>query len=494
MLGEVTVDVHPTSRRAATEAAARPARTLMNPLWRLAVDGSSRRLAFGANASDTPGVNVPEVRYATSGDVSIAYVVTGAGPFDLVFVHGFVGNLETAWEQPSRVAFIERLGSFARVIEFDRRGTGLSDRVREVPTLETRMDDLRAVMDAAGSDRAAVVGTFEAGSMAALYAATYPDRVAALVLYNPIAKGVWAPDYPFASTEDEWRSTLAEIRERWGQPDFFAELARGIAPSRSDDPAFMAWFAKALRTGASPGAALAIQRMARDVDIRDVLPSIRVPTLVLHIDEHADESRYVADRIPGARRVAIAGPDTMIMLAPGIGDEIERFVKSVWGEAEPETVLSTVLFTDVVGSTERAAELGDRRWAELVGTHHTLVRRQLDRFRGRELDTAGDGFFASFDGPVRGIRCARAIVEALGQVGLEVRAGLHTGECEVIGDKLGGIAVNIGSRIASLSKPGEVLVSSTVKDLVAGSGIGFADRGTVELKGVPGRWQLFAVE
>lgn len=436
----------------------------------------------------------PEFRYARSGDVSIAYVVTGVGSFDLVFVHGFVGNLEAAWEQPLRVAFIERLGSFARVIEFDRRGTGLSDRVREVPTLEARMDDLRAVMDAAGAERAAVVATFEAGSMAALYAATYPDRVAALVLYNPIAKGDWAPDYPFASTDEEWRSALAETRERWGEPEFFAEIARDIAPSRSDDAAFIAWFSKALRSGASPGAAVAIQRMARDVDIRDVLPSIRVPTLVLHVSRHADESRYVADRIPGARRVAIAGPDTMIFLVSGIGDEIERFVRSVWGEAESETVLSTVLFTDIVGSTERAAELGDRRWAEVMGTHHTLVRRQLDRFRGRELDTAGDGFFASFDGPVRGIRCARAITESVRELGLDVRAGLHTGECEVIGDKLGGIAVNIGSRIASLAKPGEVLVSSTVRDLVAGSGIGFTDRGTVELKGVPGRWQLFAVE
>jgi class 3 adenylate cyclase len=439
-------------------------------------------------------VDGPEVRYARSGDVSLAYVVSGTGPFDLVFVHGFVGNLETAWEQPLRVGFFERLGSFARVIEFDRRGTGLSDRVREVPTLETRMDDLRAVMDAASSERAAVVATFEAGSMAALYAATYPERVAGLVLYNPIAKGVWAPDYPFGATEDEWRSELAEIGERWGEPEFFTEFTRAIAPSRADDPAFAAWSAKVLRTGASPGAALAIRRMARDVDIRDVLPSIRVPTLVLHLADHADESRYVAERIPGARRVEIAGSDTMFFLAPGIDREVERFVKSVWGEAEPETVLSTVLFTDIVGSTEHAAELGDRRWAELVASHHALVRQQLDRFRGRELDTAGDGFFASFDGPARGIRCACAITGAVREIGLDVRAGLHTGECELIGEKLGGIAVNIGARVAAQAGPGEVLVSSTVKDLVAGSGIRFAERGAVKLKGVPGRWQLFTVD
>jgi class 3 adenylate cyclase/alpha-beta hydrolase superfamily lysophospholipase len=439
-------------------------------------------------------MDAPEVSYARSGDVSLAYIVTGSGPPDLVFVHGFVGNIETAWEQPLRVAFFERLGSFARVIEFDRRGTGLSDRVREVPTLETRMDDLRAVMDAAGSERAAVVATFEAGSMAALYAATYPERVGALVLYNPIAKGVWAADYPFARTEEEWRAELAEIRERWGDSDFFAEFARAVAPSRADDPAFLRWVAKVHRTGASPAAALAITRMARDVDIRDVLPSIRVPTLVLHLARYADESRYVAERIPGSRRVEVPGEDTMFFLAPGIGDEIQRFVTTVWGEAEPETVLSTVLFTDIVDSTQRAAEVGNRRWAELVASHHALVRRQLDRFRGRELDTAGDGFFASFDGPARAIRCARAISESVHELGLEVRAGLHTGECEVIGDKLGGIAVNIGARVAARAGPGEVLVSSTVKDLVAGSGIGFADRGTVELKGVPGSCQLFSVE
>jgi class 3 adenylate cyclase/alpha-beta hydrolase superfamily lysophospholipase len=439
-------------------------------------------------------VDAPEIQYARSGDVSLAYAASGTGPLDLVLVHGAVGNLEIGWEQPLRVAFVERLGSFARVIEFDRRGTGLSDRVRDVPTLETRMDDLRAVMDAAGSERAAVFATFEAAAMAALYGATYPERVAALALYNPIAKGIWAADYPFAPTEDEWRSELEETRERWGDPDFFAEFTRLVAPSRADDPAFVAWQAKMMRTGASPSAAVAIRRMARDIDIRDVLPSIRVPTLVLHIAHRADEARYVADRIPGARRVEIPGPDTMFILAPGITEELERFVKSVWGAAEPETVLSTVLFTDIVGSTERAAELGDRRWAELVASHHALVRRQLDRFRGREIDTAGDGFFASFDGPARGIRCARAITELVRELGVEIRAGLHTGECELIGEKLGGIAVNIGARVAAQAGPGEVLVSSTVKDLVAGSGIDFTDRGEAKLKGVPGTWQLFAVD
>nr|MBA2462061.1 adenylate/guanylate cyclase domain-containing protein [Actinomycetota bacterium] len=315
----------------------------------------------------------------------------------------------------------------------------------------------------------------------------------ALALYNPVAKGVWAPEYPFAPTADEWRSELAEIRDHWGEPEFFAQIARSIAPSRADDPAFLAWFAKNMRTGASPGAALAVRRMARDVDVRDVLPSIRVPTLVLHLAGTADESRYVAERIPTARRVEIAGADTAFFLASGVVDELERFVKSVWGAAEPQTVLSTVLFTDIVGSTERAVQLGDRRWAELIASHHALVRRQLDRFRGRELDTAGDGFFASFDGPARAIRCACAINEVVRELDLDVRAGLHTGECELIGEKLGGIAVNIGARVAAQAGTGEVLVSSTVKDLVSGSGIQFEDRGEHELKGISEAWRLFRV-
>jgi len=392
-----------------------------------------------------------------------------------------------------REAFLERLSQFARVIEFDRRGTGLSDRVREIPTLETRMDDLRAVMDAAGSDRAALFGTFEAGSMCALFAATYPERAGALVLYNPIAKGVWASDYPFAQTEASWREELQEIRTRWGEPEFHADFLRQVAPSRAADPDFRSWYLSASRQGASPGAAVAVRRMAMELDIRDVLPAIRVPTLVMYRDFSRDEATWITERIPGARSVEIGGPDLMFFLAEGLSDELDRFVNEAWGEREPDTVLSTVLFTDVVGSTERAAALGDRAWAELVERHHTVVRRQLDRFRGREIDTAGDGFFASFDGPIRAIRCARAVGESVRDLGLDVRAGLHTGECEVVGDKLGGLAVNIGARVASQAGPGEVLVTSTVKDLVAGSGLEFEDRGAAELKGVPGEWRLYAV-
>jgi class 3 adenylate cyclase len=439
-------------------------------------------------------VDEPEIQYTRSGDVSIAYAVVGEGPRDIVFVHGFAGNLETAQRLPERRAFFERFASSARVIEFDRRGTGLSDRVREIPTLETRMDDLRAVMDAAGSRRAALMATFEAASMTALFAATYPERVAALALYNPSAKGTWSPDYPFAPTEEEWARELDEVKEQWGQRGFLEEFLRQVAPSRADDPEFVDWYVNTLRQGASPGAAVAIRRMAMNLDIRDVLPAIRVPTLILSRPFAREEARYITERIPNARHVEIGGPDTMFILAEGLGNEIDRFFREVWREARPETVLSTVLFTDIVDSTTRAAELGDRDWADLLERHYALVRRQLDLFRGREIDTAGDGFFASFDGPARAIRCAHALTESMRGLGLEIRAGLHTGECEIVGDKIGGIAVNIGARIAARAAAGEVLVSGTVKDLVAGSGIEFRDRGTAELKGVPGEWRLFAVE
>jgi class 3 adenylate cyclase len=436
----------------------------------------------------------PETRYAKSGDVSIAYQIVGGGPIDIVFVNGFVGNLEVQAENPGDQAFFERLASLGRVIRFDRRGTGLSDRVREVPTLETRMDDLRAVMDAAQSLRAVVVATFEAASMAIVYAATYPERVAGLAVYNPVAKGVRSKDYPWAWSEEEFVRWIEQIRTRWGDREFAAEDLREYAPTIADDPEMQEWWARVMRLGASPGAAVVIVRMAMTIDIRDVLPSLRVPTLVLHRNLSRGEAVYIAERIPSARRVEIGGPDTLFWLAEGLADEIIAFASSVWGEPEPETVLATILFTDIVGSTARAAEMGDRAWAELVQRHHAVVRAQLDRFRGRELDTAGDGFFAAFDGSIRAIRCATAIEASVRDLGLEMRAGLHTGECEVVGGKLGGIAVNIGARVASQAQTGEVLVSSTVKDLVAGSGIGFEERGAHELKGIPGEWRLYSVD
>ena len=404
-----------------------------------------------------------DVRYARSGDVSIAYRVVGEGERDLLFVHGFAGNLETEAEAEYRRRFDERLSRFARLILFDRRGTGLSDRVRETPSLETRMDDVRAVLDSVGSQRASLFSTFEAAAMCMLFAATYPERTAGLVLYNPVAKGSWAPDYPWALTMEEWRRDLAAIQERWATPEFVDAHVREMAPTRADDEEFKQAVLRNHRLGASPSAAQAIRRMHMEIDIRDVLPAIRVPTLVLAMPEARDEAGFIVDRIPQARLVEVAGPDFFVaLLGDEVFDEIERFVRSLDVDAEPETVLATVLFTDIVDSTRHAAELGDRGWADRVSRHHAIVRRQLDAFRGTEIDTAGDGFFASFDGPIRAIRCARAIAQSVRSLGVEVRAGVHTGECERVDGKISGLAVNIGARIAAAAGAGEVLVSRTV--------------------------------
>ncbi len=436
-----------------------------------------------------------ETRYARSGDVSIAYQeLDGTGPLDIVFVHGFVSNLEVEAENPRYEAFFERLRPIGRLIRFDRRGTGLSDRVREVPTLEARMDDLRAVMDATGSSRALLVATFEAASMGMVYAATYPERVAGLALYNPIAKGVRSPDYPWALlSEEESERWLEEIRTRWGSRELAAEDLRMFAPSIAADPEMQEWWARVMRLGASPGAAVVVARMAAAIDVRDVLPSIRVPTLVLAGEPARGEAQYIIERIPDAQLVQVSGSDALFWQAERLAEEIIAFAPRVWGTPEPDTVLATILFTDIVGSTAKAAELGDRAWADLVRRHHSFVRAELDRFRGRELDTAGDGFFAAFDGPIRAIRCAAAIGDSVGELGLDVRAGLHTGECEMVGEKLAGLAVNVGARVASQAQAGEVLVSSTVKDLVAGSDLVFEDRGEHQLKGIPGEWRLYAV-
>ncbi len=435
-----------------------------------------------------------DVRYTRSGDVSIAYRVIDEGERDLLFVHGAAGNLESEAEAPFFIRFDERMSRFARLIKFDRRGTGLSDRVRETPSLETRMDDVRAVLDAVGSERAALFGTFEAASMCLLFAATYPERTAGLVVYNPVAKGTWAPDYPWAATPDEARRKLADVGERWGTMAFVEDWARMMAPTRLDDAEFKHHQLRSQRLGASPSAAQAITRMALEIDIRDVLPAIRVPTLVLAMPRAREEAVFVAGRIPQARLLDVTGPDFGIALVgEDVYAEVERFVRSLDREPEPETVLATVLFSDIVGSTEKATELGDRAWAELVSRHHALVRRHLDTFGGTEIDTAGDGFFASFEGPIRGIRCARAICEGVRSLGLEVRVGIHTGECERVDGKIGGLAVNIGARVAGTAGAGEVVVSSTVKDLVAGSAIEFDDRGEHALKGVPGAWRLYSV-
>jgi class 3 adenylate cyclase len=442
-------------------------------------------------------VDPPETRYARSGDVNIAYQVVGDGPFDLVLVLGWISNIELAWEEPHLRRFLDRLASFSRLILFDKRGTGLSDRVslNDLPTLEQRMDDVRAVMDAAGSGRAALFGLSEGGPMCVLFAATYPNRTIALVTCGTYATRRWSEDYPWAPTPEERQAFYDRIEFRWGE-----ELGLDtLAPSRLDDPVLKRWLETYTRRSASPSAALALARMNTEVDVRDVLPTVRVPTLVMHRegdrDAVVDEGRYIAARIPGARFVELHGKDHL----PWIGDqdealdEIEEFLTGVRPIPQPDRVLATVLFTDIVRSTEMAAALGDERWRDLLARHHAAVRTELARFRGREIDNAGDGFLAAFDGPARAILCARAMTEAMGELGLEVRSGVHTGECTLVGEKLGGIAVHIGARVAGSAQAGEVLVSSTVKDLVAGSGIEFEDRGEHTLKGLPGQWRLYAL-
>jgi pimeloyl-ACP methyl ester carboxylesterase/class 3 adenylate cyclase len=449
-------------------------------------------------------VEAPEVRYARSGDISIAYSVVGDGPFDLVFVSGWVLSvLESAWEGPAADT-LSRLASFSRLILFDKRGTGLSDRTTGIPDLETRMDDIRAVMDAAGSKRAAIMGVSEGGPMTLLFAATYPERTAAAILYGAGASNIRAEDYPWAFSTEEWEDLIRKEGPRIGSKAWLDERHELFAPSFARDEAAKSWWRRWVLTSASPGAVTALRRMNSEIDVRHTLPAIRVPTLVIHPvgDEVAriEEGRYIAERVPSAELVELPGKDHAWWFRPDeIGREVERFLRGIWdrGEwdvVEPDRVLATVLFTDIVGSTAKLAELGDRRWRELIRQHHALVRRHLARFSGREIDTAGDGFFASFDGPARAIRCAYAITQTVRELGLDVRAGLHTGECELVEGKVGGIAVHIGARVAAEAAPGEVLVSSTVKDLVAGSGIQFRERGAAELKGIPGEWRLYSVE
>jgi class 3 adenylate cyclase len=437
----------------------------------------------------------PETRYTQSGEIYIAYQVVGDGPLDLMLVPGFVSHLEYRWEDPGLARMLGRLASFSRLITFDKRGTGLSDRTAGLDTLEQRMDDVRAVMDAVSSERAALFGYSEGGPMSALFAATYPERTVALVLYGTYARRAWAPDYPWGRTPEEWQRLVETIRTEWGGP-------MGITtwgPSVAADERFRRWWATYLRLAASPGAAIAIQQMNMEIDVRHVLPVIRVPTLIVHRTgdrmARAGQARYMAEQIPGAKYVELPGDDHIPWVgdADAIVDEVEEFLTGARPGAEPDRVLATVLFTDVVGSTERAAELGDRRWRDLLDSHHAVVRKELSRFRGREVSTAGDGFLATFDGPARAIRCAGAITEAVKPLGLEVRAGLHTGEIELMGDDVAGLAVHIAARVAASAGPGETLASSTVKDLVAGSGIRFVDRGPHTLKGIPDEWRLFTV-
>jgi class 3 adenylate cyclase len=435
----------------------------------------------------------PETRYAKSGDVHIAYQVSGDGPLDVVLVPGFVSHLESDWDEPRSAHFLERLGSFSRLIRFDKRGTGLSDRPPGLPDLETRMDDVRAVMDAAGSKQAALFGYSEGGPMSILFAATHPERSSSLVLYGTYAKRQDPDDdYPWCPTAEERRAYASTVEREWG-----VESDLGTMAPTADEQMVRWWRARA-RASASPGAARDLILMNSQIDVRPVLPAVRVPTLVLHRrgdrDSQLDESRYIAARIPGARFVELEGEDHVPWIdSDQVLDEVEEFLTGVRRGPELDRVLATVLFTDIVRSTERAVEVGDRRWRHLLERHHELVRRQLERFRGEEVDTAGDGFLATFDGPARAIRCAQAIRDQARELGLEVRAGVHTGEVERAGRDVRGIAVHIGARVAARAGEGEILASSTVRDLVAGSGIEFTDRGRHPLKGLPGEWGLFAV-
>lgn len=446
---------------------------------------------------------VSEVRYARSGDINIAYRVAGEGPFDVVFSPGATSHAEMAWEVPSLRAMFSEIASFARLIHFDKRGTGMSDPADAGTPLEVRMDDVRAVMDAAGSERAAVFGVSEGAPLGALFAATYPDRCWALVLQGGEPRTLKAHDYPWGIPEDEYLEMLESAPARMREPKRFETRAREACPTCTDEE--IVALARYFRLGGTPAARIALGRMNMSIDIRHVLPAIRVPTLVMHHAEDpwapVEAGRYMAQHIPGAAYIEMPGKAHINSAAemPPYVAEIRRFLERAWDsrgdeDDEPDRILKTVLFTDIVNSSVHAVELGDRKWRDVLSSHHELVRRELVRHRGTEVDTAGDGFFASFDGPARAIRCACAITGSVRELGIDVRAGLHTGECEVVDGKVAGIAVHTGARVASHAQAGEVLVSSTVKDLVAGSGIAFEERGRVELKGIPGEWQLFAVD
>lgn len=436
----------------------------------------------------------PETRYARSGDVNVAYQVAGDGPLDLVLVPGFVSHLELDWEEPRYAHLLERLASFARLIRFDKRGTGLSDRPGGLPYLEERMDDVRAVMDAAGSERAALFGYSEGGPMCVLFAATYPARTSALVLYGTYAKRQDPEDdYPWCPTHQERVTYALEVEQTWGEE---ADLGR-MAPN-ADEP-MVRWWRTRARASASPGAARDLILMNSETDVRHVLTGVHVPTLVLHRRDDRDalveEGHYLAEQIPQARFVLLEGEDHVPWIRPDeIADEVEEFLTGVRRGPEPNRVLATVLFTDIVASTEHAAATGDRDWRALLERHDEIVRRELLRFRGHEIKQTGDGFLATFDGPARAVRCAASIADGIRPLGVEVRAGVHCGECELRGRDLAGMAVHIGARVGAGAGPGEVLVTSTVKDLVAGSGLAFKDRGAHKLKGVPGEWRLYALD
>ena len=440
---------------------------------------------------------IPQTRYAKASDGTyLAYQEFGEGDLDLLWVPGFATHLEVFWEYPPAARFLRRLATFARVIWFDKRGTGLSDRVGRLPDIETTLDDVGAVLDAAGSERAVLFGETEGGGTCAVFAASFPERCSALIWWGASPRSAWAPDYPSGLTEETFADEEVFMEQAWGSEDAVAELVRRVGgASIADDPEARQWWAKLYRYSATPGAAVTLARMWFETDVRNILPAIHVPTLIISSQQREDYAN-TATSIPGAMLVEVPSPEQ----PPWRGDQdalfsvLGRFLDSVRDERTAfDRVLATVLFTDIVGSTDKASSLGDRGWKDLLEKHHALVRGLLARFGGREVDTAGDGFFATFDGPARAIRCATAIADSVRRLGLEVRTGVHTGEVETIAGKVGGIAVMIGARIAGIAAPSEVLVSATVKDLVAGSGLSFEPRGEHELKGVPDRWRLYRV-
>jgi len=444
-------------------------------------------------------VGTSDIRYAKTVDgVNIAYQVRGDGPVDLVYIVGLASNFEVEFEPPWAARFLEGLSSFSRVILFDKRGSGMSDRVGRAPDLDMRADDLRAVLDGVGSQRAVLFGDGDGGNLAAVFAAMHPHRVLALVPYNAYARGRWAPDYPLGMSNEDAEAWRREIPDGWGTEEFARAFTEFSDPSHAEDPDWIRWVAKAMRQGASPAEALAFDDVERETDIRGVLATVQAPTLVLSRSTEPVHERAadLAQRIPGARHVRLRGTDFTPYAGPidPLIDEVRRFAMGVSAEeASYDRVLATVMFTDIVGSTAKTSELGDRAWRDLLERHHAIVRAMIGRYRGVEIDTAGDGFLATFDGPARGVRCAMAITDAVGAIELEVRAGLHTGEVGTIDGKVGGLAVNIGARVGALAQASEVLVSQTVKDLVAGSGLTFEDAGEHELKGVPDTWHLYRV-
>lgn len=438
---------------------------------------------------------VPEIKYAKSADVHIAYQTVGNGPIDLVLVPGWVSNIEIIWEEPALVRFLQRLSSFSRLILFDKRGTGLSDRVSYTPTLEERMDDFRAVMDAVQSECVVLVGYSEGGSMCSLFAATYPERTLSLIMIGSFARIIKTKDYPWGVTHDELKANFKQIENNWGN----ALELENLAPSLVEDPIFRQWWARFLRLSASPATAIALRKMNSEIDIRKILPTIRVPTLIIHAQYdsviNVKEGQYLSKNIPGAKFEMIPSKDHL----PWVGcsdiilNKIETFVTGSISASKIDRALYTVMFTDIAMSTELASEIGDQKWQNILKAHHKAVRHEVSVYAGREIDNAGDGFFIAFDGPARAIQCALAIKKALQEIQLSVRIGIHIGECEAIEEKLTGIAVHIGARISNKAEPDQILVSQTVKDLVAGSGTKFKDMGTHSLKGVPEKWHLYQV-